>query len=448
MMHRGMTLIELLVGVVIATIVGYIAFDLIRDENGNYTRTRTKVKLQADAREAIRIIEEDLANIGYRQGLLVVRGQAGTKDTTATPINAKVHACDSSTALKMQLSNRVVVTDDNGSGSDIIEAQFYRPTRDSGVECSSSPWFVRYVVDNNQLWRYIWEPGSPSHQADGGNATDKALILENVTTLQAQVDLDTTRYPATTPIALQTFKYPVINGERLTSAWSLSNTNATQASAKVKLTPKGDSALRFSGWLNTTATDIRFQSTQPLLEASTYQISCMIRVNRDFRSLFHSSTGNGTLSARSIVGADTLGTLSISLPAIVDGPTWVSWVVQTRKDTGSLRLVFGGQLARDSIGSNPILDIGSLKVTRLHGPPLLGATDRTNWQNGSAASTTGAQTKGLRIWLVSKSPKGNRENDQIQFSGIGNWDQNNLKPSDKNSYVVYERTIPVVHYGY
>jgi hypothetical protein len=174
----------------------------------------------------------------------------------------------------------------------------------------------------------------------------------------------------------------------------------------------------------------------------------MIRVNRDFRSLFHSSTGNGTLSARSIVGADTLGTLSISLPAIVDGPTWVSWVVQTRKDTGSLRLVFGGQLARDSIGSNPILDIGSLKVTRLHGPPLLGATDRTNWQNGSAASTTGAQTKGLRIWLVSKSPKGNRENDQIQFSGIGNWDQNNLKPSDKNSYVVYERTIPVVHYGY
>jgi len=448
MKRSGMTLMELLVGIVIATIVGYIAFDLIRDESGNYTRTRTKVKLQADAREAIRIIEEDLANIGYRQGLLVVRGPNGTKDTTASPINAKVHACDSSTALKMNQSNRVVVTDDNGSGSDIIEAQFYRPTRDSGVACNSSPWFVRYLIDGTKLMRYIWEPGAASHQAAGGNATDRAVILENVVTLQAQVDLDTAAFPATAPLASQTFKYPVVKGENQTGAWALSNTNVTQAASKVKLSPKGDSALSFSGWHSSLATNITYTSAHPLLAASTYQISCMIRVNRDFQSLFNSSTSKGELTAKAIVGSDTLGTLSITLPSIEDGPTWVSWSVQSLKDTGTLQLVFGGKLARDSAAANPILDIGSLNVTRLQGPPLIGSTVRSNWQNGSAASTTGVQTKGLRIWLVSKSPIGNRENDQIQFSGIGNWDQNNLKPSDKNSYVVYERTIPVVHYGY
>jgi hypothetical protein len=269
-----------------------------------------------------------------------------------------------------------------------------------------------------------------------------------VATMQAQVDLDTALHPASTPLTSQTFNYPVVKGERQAAQWSVSSAEVLRGSSLVALTPQGDSAQSFSGWHNYAAVDLTYESTNDLLDGSTYQVSCMIRVNQAFHNLFNAGSTLGVLSARAIVGTDTLGTTQISLPDIVDGPTWVSWILQTRTQSGPLNLMFQGKLADDSVGCTPVLDIGSLKVTRLQGKPRLTVNARTNWQNGSAASTTGIQTKGLRVWLVARSPKANKENDQLQFTGIGNWNQNTQKPSDKNSYVVYERTIPVVRYGY
>lgn len=63
--RKGVTLIELLVAMALATIVSYFAYDLLRDESGHYVRTREKIKVQADARDAMRILEAEIRNAGF-----------------------------------------------------------------------------------------------------------------------------------------------------------------------------------------------------------------------------------------------------------------------------------------------------------------------------------------------------------------------------------------------
>lgn len=70
MMRRGLTLIELLVAVLCTAIVGYMAWNLVRDEQTNYTRTREKIRLQSDAKEAMRIIEGEMRNLGFNHALV------------------------------------------------------------------------------------------------------------------------------------------------------------------------------------------------------------------------------------------------------------------------------------------------------------------------------------------------------------------------------------------
>jgi prepilin-type N-terminal cleavage/methylation domain-containing protein len=65
-MKRGLTLIEMLVAMILTTIVAFIALGLVRGEHANYTLTRQKIKLQADAREAMRIMEEEIKNSGFQ----------------------------------------------------------------------------------------------------------------------------------------------------------------------------------------------------------------------------------------------------------------------------------------------------------------------------------------------------------------------------------------------
>lgn len=65
-----MTLIELLVALLISGIAASIAFILLRDEHSNYSRLRSRVKMQADARDALRIMEGELVNTGLNTGLL------------------------------------------------------------------------------------------------------------------------------------------------------------------------------------------------------------------------------------------------------------------------------------------------------------------------------------------------------------------------------------------
>jgi len=89
--RRGVTLIELLVGIFIALIAGGIAFLLLKDEHSNYTSLKARVKLQSDARDAVRIMESELVNTGLNVGNIMAGGDLMTQ---ACP-HAFVSASDS-----------------------------------------------------------------------------------------------------------------------------------------------------------------------------------------------------------------------------------------------------------------------------------------------------------------------------------------------------------------
>ena len=65
-MRRGLTLLEMLIAMALTGVVAYLALQMFAGQQANYTRTREKVRLQDGAREAMRIIEEDVRNAGFR----------------------------------------------------------------------------------------------------------------------------------------------------------------------------------------------------------------------------------------------------------------------------------------------------------------------------------------------------------------------------------------------
>jgi prepilin-type N-terminal cleavage/methylation domain-containing protein len=85
-MKRGLTLIELMVAVALTGILVWLTLDLFTGENKAYTRTRERVRLQADSREALRLIEAEIRNMGYKSTVAIstnrIRASMGTCSDT------------------------------------------------------------------------------------------------------------------------------------------------------------------------------------------------------------------------------------------------------------------------------------------------------------------------------------------------------------------------------
>lgn len=422
MNRRGMTLIELLVGLAITCIIAYIAFDLIQSEQNNYTKTRTKVRLQSDAREAIRIMEEDFSNIGFRQGLITGTGKS--------PIFASLSVCPT-----IRSDSRIKVWDDSGRSSDTIEAWFNRPHATNGVDCKATPFRVRYFVANRQLIRSISPAGDTS-----GTFRD-AVVLDSVVTMQVRIGTDnllTSTIPADTLM-----NHPLSNAVPAPASGS-SLAMGARSPYRAK-----DTMYTVSGW-STTEQMLDFNATGSVFHNSSYQFSCMLQVNGPFHAAFPGG------SIRFFAQLDSMApeTLAVSLPKLINGPTWISWLIQIPKLQGISaipRIGMAARLGKDTSTAN--IQIGSIHLRRISGEPVrpVNSNDHIlwNWEDGLPDSATSTRIEGLRIWLVAKSKKRNQENNTTRFdSVIGNWDSSGTLPSGRNTYAVYERTIPVVKYGY
>lgn len=420
MNRRGMTLIELLVGLAITCIITYIAFDLIQSEQNNYTKTRTKVRLQSDAREAIRIMEEDLSNIGFRQALITGGGKS--------PIFSDLNVC-----TNIGPDTRIKIWDDSGRASDTIEAWFNRPHASTGVDCKTTPFRVRYFVSNRQLIRRFWPAG------DTNNIFRDAVVLDSVVTMQVRAGTDnllTSTLPADTIM-----NHPLANAVPIPGS--------SLAMGARKPYQGKDTLYTVTGW-STTQRTLDFNATGTIFFNSTYQFSCMLQVN----GAFHAAFPGGTIKFFAAVDSMAAETLHVQLPKLVDGPTWISWMIQIPKSKGGSatpKLGMVAKLGKDSSAAN--IQIGSIHLRRVSGEPVrpVNPNDHVlwNWEDGQADSATSSRIEGLRIWLVAKSKRRNQESNTTRFdSVIGNWDSSGTLPTGKNTYTVYERTIPVVKYGY
>lgn len=434
-MKRGVTLIELLVAMAIATLVGYIAFDLVRDEQGNYTKTRTKVRLQADAREAVRILEEDFANLGFSQGL-------GWGDTVPTGSNLR-RACMVGTNLVLRPDQRLFVRDDGGNGSDTIEGRFFRVSSAEGVQCARSPIRVRYFVRGTQLIRQFWNAG------DSVNVRSEAVVVEDVVTMQAQVATDTL---LTNQIPSVRIKNHLLEDAKLSPL----NPGDLTATDTIAHGSTGDTLVGWRGW-GTSPRELRSGDGQRLIPNSTYRLSCLIQVDSIFRRDYANAADTGFLQVYVMTPlAAWTDTLNVRIPPHSGIPFWVSWEFQTNTLTPEQEIRFGLR-ARVAVPNTVArLHVGSIYVTRVAGDPTLDPnSDKPQWFWRDAIKVNRVQdslfrlrTEGLKVWLVTKSRRGNREGSQQTFNGIGNWSQNGQTPSDPNSYAIFERILPVVNHGF
>lgn len=133
MIRRGVTLVELLVALIIAGIVAYLAFNLMQDEQTNYTRTRSKVKLQSEAREAVRIMEGEMRNLGFNSFLDMTLGASRTSVQTCTGADdARISpATGDSSSFRYVDSNSV-------PGGDEIEFRFHQSSSTGMVNCAAA----------------------------------------------------------------------------------------------------------------------------------------------------------------------------------------------------------------------------------------------------------------------------------------------------------------------
>lgn len=133
MMRRGVTLIELLVAVLCAAIVAYLAWNLVRDEQTNYSRTREKIRLQSDAKEAMRIIEGEMRNLGFNHSLVTGADRryvnlapcAGAEDSRIDAANG-----DSSS---FRYTNSATVP-----GGDLVEFRMHQGTPTGMQNCADA----------------------------------------------------------------------------------------------------------------------------------------------------------------------------------------------------------------------------------------------------------------------------------------------------------------------
>jgi prepilin-type N-terminal cleavage/methylation domain-containing protein len=420
MNRRGITLIELLVAMIVAGIVGYLAFNLVLSENTNYTHTRTNIRLQSDGREAVRVMEEDLLNVGYRAGLKY----GGT--TNRYP--ASLNTCDT-----LGSQDRVAIRDGGTGGPDTITFRFYGEDPVQGVQCEGSPNVVSYYVRSDSTLARDLTP-----QVAGGTTptTTTSIILKGAITLQARLGVDTTSDSIQSGRVNDTLW---MKGEQ--GFW-------TPTSVSAPVWDGANSRLSIQGWSVGTEGKIASNLTKTLQPNSTYRLSALLQVNAAFQTMFDTTNYSTNYIRFQVKGTGDTDSTSIKLPP-TSNPTWVTWQFQTGSGSvANTQLILKGRLTL--AGSGPSLYLSHLKVLRVRNAGEGGGQSPYTWQDESTVSATALaqqrQTVALHIWLLTRSVNANKQMSQTTFSGLGNW--TTFTPTDHNSYALYDRVIPVGNYGY
>lgn len=201
MNRRGVTLIELLVAMILTTIVAWMAIGMFKGEQDNFTRTREKVKMQADAREAMRIMEEEIRNAGY-----------AVQVSAANRIGASPSTCPEvvfpSTGGAIDPGNN---STSYSVGDTVVFRFFELPSSGTLTSCSMGGTGrfreIGYRLDNGVLKRRF--------RKDTTSAASWIPFLENVVSFQVRYGLveDTNNIVFdTTRLRDRTYWNPVTNG--------------------------------------------------------------------------------------------------------------------------------------------------------------------------------------------------------------------------------------------
>lgn len=384
--RHGVTLIELLVGIFIALIAGGIAFLLLKDEHSNYTSLKARVKLQSDARDAVRIMESELVNTGLNVGNIMAGGDLMTQ---ACP-HAFVSASDSSS-----------FDHTDGDPGDVISFGQYLLDEDGLPNCenANSRW-TRYRLVGNTLLR-----ATAPTLAMLANAPEIPL-LGDVLAFQVQYGLQS-------PQDL---------------LWDSTNANKPVPTGALTVTDSGG-GWNIKGWTNGLE---KVQFPAKALElGDRIKISLHCTPNADFAN---TTTG----WARFVVGLDDGDLDTIRIYPGMTGGRRVEVDVVSAEDANQ-KLIIAGNM-KMSTGA-PSIHISSLEVRRTSQASYTWVDTPTQAQK--------KQVRAMRLFLLVNSKDKSMTVRTAPWTGIGNLGSIDPKSAAAGkATVLFERMIPVVNNGH
>lgn len=352
---RALTLIELLVAIILTGIIAFIVIEMIQGEHKNYSITRAKIKLQTDAREALRIMDFELRNTGYNTSL-----------DLADRTDMKLTSC---TDVSYDASGKTFKAIPGG-----IEFRTYNvdlSATNRKFDCSNVI-TIQYTFDEDQktLFRKY-------------NNEEKVPFLKGVESFSIKYgiyDEDATLIDKNTlASSANPFQTSTLNYEYNQSKDSLTISSWNQASEK-KI------------WINQ---DI----IGKLDPNATYRISFSAFSGPDFRAGIESlKAGFFTTS-----GSPTSATFTFfpGTSAGAGGVRQIQYDISPNPDLVE-NVTFGifGSMKTSFTSSSDNLTILGIKITRLNSGKI------TQWLDENSTSTQWNQVKALRLELNVKDSKG------------------------------------------
>jgi prepilin-type N-terminal cleavage/methylation domain-containing protein len=336
---RGLTLMELLVAMALTGIVSFIVIGMITGQSANYTTTRTKIKLQSDTREAMRIIQDELKNAGFR-----------TKDSIVNGV-LTASSCGNSFSVSGKTSYFMPLS--NG-----VRFHVYNPFQLAGsiMSCGDDLYTVQYTWDSASgiLSR------KSVHGASASIASvDSVPFLAKVT----QFKLTYGVYSDTT--------YILSGSDFASSSMQTTGLTATRAS---------DSAVTLSGWSASTG-NVRFLKVFSAMDTNaTYRISFTAYGNTAFMD---STTGYSSLKAGLFANGSVSSNLFTFCPGTSAGAgsaRTIEYDMVPGSDVVGKSVTFGIVGSMKSSASGATLSIGNLTIQKLnsgHVTSWVAGTDTT-----------------------------------------------------------------------
>jgi len=323
-MKRGLTLIELLVAIILTTIVAFIALEFVNGEHENYTVTREKIRLQSDAREAVRIMEEETKNAGYRIKTTINNGVL-----TYSQCDEVLYANGSSLA---------------SPAIGMLEFHFFEGFKP--FNCGTADlWTVAYRLNGTRLERKASQGGATSFAQESW-----VPFLENVNEFKVY--------------------YGILgDDEELITSADLTTTNPSTLfntqNASIAVDQTGsDRPWTITGW-NTTAGSVFLKKNLNLDAQSTYRVSFRTYANSSFKDETngYARTGVNALIASLKPTTGTATPSTITFEPGVDGAARKIQYDISVNETGAYQ--FGFYTAMTGTVSAPSLNISNLSITRL-----------------------------------------------------------------------------------
>lgn len=393
MSRRGLTLIEILVALVISSIAGTIAFLLLRDEHANYGRLRSRIKMQSDARDAVRLLEGELLNTG----LSTANIYSGRDLSTLKCPLAFVAPGDSSSFL---YTNRT--TSDN-PGDEIVFAQYHADAFGTVTCHNTNVHYLRYRLDSSTgtLLR------ATARSVAALDSADDIPLLANVLAFQLQYGIqhpdsilwDSTTTPGSAGLS--------VGGS--SAGWDLGGWSTAQGSA----------------WIG---------------PARTLPQGSRLRV--EFRSTPNDSFADSTRGwGRFAVGLFQGSTLQDTIGVVPGNSSGRKVMVELVASTAlsSARLGIIGRMRTDL--SSPSIRISGLVVKQASLPSY-------RWVD-APSQVQKRQVRAIRLFLLVRSNEKSLPAAEAQWENVGD-----LPPIDPGvsssgkASALFERIIPVVNNGF